>query len=160
VTDFPALLRRLVEAEVEFIVVGGAAATAHGSPRLTLDLDIVYRRASQNIQRLVAALGPCRPYLRGAPPGLPFQWDQQSVQRGFNFTLTTTLGNIDLFGEITAGGGYEDILPHTVFLEVFGMQCRCLSLQRLIEVKRATGRPKDLEGLAELELILEQQRGD
>jgi hypothetical protein len=71
VTDSAALLRTLVEAGVEFIIVGGAAATAHGSARLTLDLDIVYRRAPENIDRLTAALAPHRPYLRGAPPGLP-----------------------------------------------------------------------------------------
>ena len=81
-TDFPAMLQALDEHHVEYIVVGGAAATAHGAARLTLDLDIVYRRTQQNISRLVASLAPHQPYLRGAPPGLPFRWDAETVQRG------------------------------------------------------------------------------
>jgi len=111
VTDFQALLRALSENDVEFILVGGAAATAHGSARLTFDLDIVYRRTPENVQRLVSALAPHSPYLRGAPPGLPFLWDHATVNRGLNFTLTTQLGDIDLLGEITAGGNYNQLLP-------------------------------------------------
>src|SRR5690242_4063521 len=100
-TDLGALVRVLASAGVEFIVVGGAAAIAHGSTRLTLDLDIVYRRSRENLDRLVAALGPHAPYLRGIPPGLPFVWDRTTLDRGMNFTLTTRLGDIDLLGEIT-----------------------------------------------------------
>jgi hypothetical protein len=74
-TDFGALLATLGRHKVEFIVVGGAAAIAHGSARLTQDLDIVYERSVANLERLVAALGDEKPYLRGAPPGRPFVWD-------------------------------------------------------------------------------------
>lgn len=56
---------------------------------------------------------PHHPYLRGAPPGLPFRWDVATLERGLNFTLTTDVGDLDAFGEITGGGGYEDLLPHT-----------------------------------------------
>jgi hypothetical protein len=72
--------------------------------------------------------------------------------------LTTASGAIDPLGEITGGGGYPDLLPHTVVLRIFGIECRCLSLERLIHVKRAAGRPKDLEVIAELEAILEEQK--
>ena len=91
------------------------------------------------------------------PPGLPFRLDGQTIRNGLNFTLTTTLGEIDLLGEITAGGGYENLLPYAVSLDVFGVRCQCLGLDRLIYVKRAVGRPKDLEALAELEAMLEEQ---
>lgn len=155
-TDFRGLLTALIQGQVEFIVVGGAAATAHGSARLTLDLDIVYRRSPDDISRLVEALAPYSPYLRGAPPGLPFVLDQQTVSRGLNFTLSTTLGEIDLLGEITGGGDYDQLLPHSVVLRLFGLTCRGLSLRQLIEVKRAVGRPKDLEVIAELEAISEE----
>ena len=77
-TDFAALLQCLAHAQVEYILVGGAAATAHGSARLTQDLDIVYRRSEDNIRRLASALAPHTPYLRGAPPGLPFTWDDRT----------------------------------------------------------------------------------
>ena len=78
-TDFNALLRLLAENHVEFIIVGDAAATAHGSARLTLDLDVVYKRSSANITRVVDALKTIRPYLRGAPPG--FALPQKSEKR-------------------------------------------------------------------------------
>ncbi len=157
-TDYAALLEALAKSKVDFILVGGAAATAHGSSRLTLDLDIVYSREPDNIQRLVASLAPFQPYLRGAPPGLPFRWDVETVQRGLNFTLTTTSGAIDLLGEIAGGGSYAQLLRDTLVLCLFGIECRCLSLERLIHVKRATGRPKDLEAIAELEAILEERK--
>ena len=155
-TDFKALLQALCNAGVEFILVGGVAATAHGSSRLTLDLDAVYRRSPENIERLVKSLASHRPYLRGAPAGLPFHWDAATIARGLNFTLTTSLGPLVLLGEIVGGGGYDDLLPHTTTLTLFGMTCRCLDLPWLIRVKRAAGRPKDLEVIAELEAILEE----
>ncbi len=159
-TDFPTLLRLFSQHDVEYIIVGGMAATAHGSARLTQDLDLVYQRTPENIARLVAALSSHSPYLRGAPPGLPFRFDGATVQRGLNFTLTTSLGDLDLLGEITGGGGYDDLLPDTVRLQLFGIECLCLGLARLIHVKRAAGRPKDLEAIAELEAILEERSGN
>jgi predicted nucleotidyltransferase len=156
-TDFKSLLRVLAERGVEFILVGGVAATVHGATRLTLDVDVVYRRSRQNIDRLVLALTPSRPYLRGAPPGLPFRWDTATVERGLNFTLTTDVGDLDLLGEIVGGGTYEELLPHTIVIQVFGLECRCLDLPALVRAKRASGRPKDLEAVAELEAILEER---
>jgi predicted nucleotidyltransferase len=155
-TDFRQLLSLLTRGGVEFIIIGGAAATAHGSTRLTEDLDLVYRRTRENIPRLVSAFARTDPYLRGAPLGLPFKLDEQTVRNGLNFTLTTKLGPVDLFGEITGGGGYDDLLPHCVQLKLFDLECQCLGLQRLIQVKRAAGRPKDLDAIAELEAILEE----
>ena len=80
--DFPALLSILVSNDVKFILVGGMAATAHGSARLTQDLDVVYQRDRGNIERLAAALAPHSPYLRGAPPGLPFRWTKARYGEG------------------------------------------------------------------------------
>lgn len=154
--DFAVLLRTLSRHKVEFIVVGGAAAIAHGSARFTQDLDMVYRRSLENEDRLVAALDPYAPYLRGAPAGLPFQWDRSTVERGLNFTLTTTLGDIDLLAEIPGGGSYAELVGAAIELELFQTSCRCLNLQQLIRSKRAAGRPKDLEALAELEAIEEE----
>jgi predicted nucleotidyltransferase len=160
-TDFKALLRALSEAGVDFILVGGVAATVHGSTRLTVDVDAVYRRDARNIDRLVLALVPYHPYLRGAPAGLPFRWDAATIRRGLNFTLTTDIGDLDLLGEITGGGDYESLLRDTISIRVFGIECRCLTLERLIDVKRAAGRPRDLEAIAELEAIREhRERGE
>ena len=155
--DFKAVLAALQAAGVRFILVGGAAATAHGSARLTQDLDLVYARDLDNLTRLAGALAPFNPYLRGAPAGLPFVWDERTLGNGLNFTLTTTLGDLDLLGEITGGGGYTDLVPHCVELSLFGIHCLCLDLPKLIAVKRAAGRPKDFEAIAELEAILEER---
>jgi hypothetical protein len=157
VTDFPGLLTALAGNKVRFIVVGGAAATAHGAARLTLDLDIVYARDHENLDRLSTALAPLAPYLRGMPPGLPFQLDATALRNGLNFTLTTTAGSIDLLGEIVGGGGYDKLLGHTVEMTLFGHACHVLDLRTLIAVKRAAGRPKDFEAIAELEALLEEQ---
>jgi hypothetical protein len=138
---------------VDFILVGGVAATIHGSARLTLDLDIVYSRDPGNLRRLAAALAPHATYPRGAPEGLPFRWDAGTLARGLNFTLTTRIGDIDLLGEIVGGGRYEALVDDTIDVTVFGDHCRCLALDRLIAVKRAAGRPKDYEVLAELETL-------
>jgi predicted nucleotidyltransferase len=157
-TDFAALLQALTQGGVDFIVIGGAAATAHGAARLTLDLDVVYNRSPENMEQLAGALAPYAPYLRGMPPGLPFRLDRKTLSNGMNFTLTTSLGAIDLLGEITGGGNYDDLLPYTIELVLFGLSCRCLNLERLIYVKRAAGRPKDLEALSELEALQEESR--
>jgi hypothetical protein len=157
-TDFRGLLKALAGEGVEFIIVGGAAATAHGSARLTLDLDVVYGRTRGNLSRLVRSLGRAKPYPRGAPPGLPFRWDERTLRAGLNFTLTTTLGDLDLLGEIAGGGSYDDLLPHSVTLSIYDLSCRVLGLDALIRTKRAAGRPKDFESLAELEVIREERR--
>jgi predicted nucleotidyltransferase len=75
-----------------------------------------------------------------------------------NVTLETSVGPLDLLGEVTGGGSYEDLLDHTIEVEVFGIRCRCLDLPALIQPKRAAGRSKDLEAIAELEVIWEEQQ--
>ena len=155
-TDFPSLLGALVDGQVRFIIVGGVAATVHGSSRLTQDLDVVYSRSADNIARIVATLRPLAPYLRGAPPGLPFEWSEATVRRGLNFTLTTQAGDLDLLGELIGGGDYEALVPSSIEVVLFGRRVRCLDLRTLIVVKRAAGRPKDLEAIAELEAIDEE----
>jgi len=158
VTRFAELLRGLASAQVDFVLIGGVAAAAHGSSRVTQDLDIVYSRSAENLNRVVSALGSLKPYLRGAPAGLPFRLDAETLKAGLNFTLTTDLGWIDLLGEITGGGRYDDLAPHAIKVDVFGVTCRVLDLETLIQTKRAAGRPKDFEDLAELEIIRDRQR--
>ena len=121
-------------------------------------MDVVYSRKRANLANLVKALAPYAPYLRGAPPGLPFKFDEPTVRNGLNFTLVTTLGNLDLLGEVAGGGTYEQLLQHTIPMEAFGVTCKCVSLERLVQLKRAAGRPKDLESLAELQILLEERR--
>ncbi|HEY5315419.1 MAG TPA: nucleotidyl transferase AbiEii/AbiGii toxin family protein [Pirellulales bacterium] len=157
-TDFESLIRRFVDAKADFILIGGVAATVHGSARLTRDIDFVYARDDANLARVVAALDGTKAYLRGAPPGLPFRFDEETIRHGLNFTLTCDLGDVDLLGEVTGGGTYGDLLPHSMLIEVLGAPCRCLDLPTLIRVKRAAGRPKDMEAIAELEALYAEQK--
>lgn len=158
-TDFARLLAALDDGGVEFIVIGGFAATAHGSAHVTVDLDVVYARSPQNIARLSRALEPLNPYLRGAPPGLPFRFDAATIERGLNFTLRTTAGDLDVLGEATGRGTYEALVPHSERRQVFGRETLIVDLETLIRLKRAAGRPKDLERIAELEAIVEERNG-
>lgn len=157
-SNFHEILPLLLHEQVDFILIGGGAAIAHGSGRATYDVDVVYARDAENIKKLVRALQPFQPYPRGVPPGLPFLWDERMVLAGLNFTLTTTLGDLDLLGEATGGGTYEKLLPTTELIEVFGTTCRIVTLERLIQLKRAAGRPKDLEIVAELQALLEERK--
>jgi hypothetical protein len=158
-TDFKSLFACFANAKAEVIVIGGVAARAHGSSRYTEDLDLVYARSPANIRRIAAALAGHSPYLRGAPPGLPFNWDEATISRGLNFTLITEYGAIDLLGEVTGGGQYEDLISHTIPATIFDQTFPCLDLEWLIRVKRAAGRPKDLEALAELEMMRDAKTG-
>jgi len=157
VTDFARLLSVLKGAGVEFIIIGGFAATAHGSAHVTVDLDVVYERTAENMVRLAAGLEPLQPYLRGAPPGLPFRFDVETIKRGLNFTLATSAGDLDLLGEATGGGTYAALLPHSEVRELLGLECRFVNLETLIHLKRAAGRPKDIERIAELEILRQEQ---
>jgi hypothetical protein len=155
--DFSGVVGLLTDTGVEVIVIGGLAAQAHGSARITQDSDFLYRRTKENIERLTTALAPHAPYLRGAPPGLPFRFDPPTVERGLNFTLVTKLGDIDLLGEVSGVGSYDAVLPHATALPVFGRQALVIDLPWLIRSKRAAGRPKDLETIAELEALLAER---
>lgn len=151
------MLQVLHGGRVDFILIGGVAAVVHGSATTTNDVDVVYGRERGNIQRLVAALTPFKPYLRGAPPGLPFKWDEKTIRMGLNFTLLTTLGHLDVLGEVAGGGGYDALLPHTELAHIFDVDCRCVTLERLIVLKRAASRPRDFLAVAELEALLEER---
>ena len=154
--QFDKILPLLVNGGVEFILIGGVAGNVHGLARSTFDVDVVYDRSKANLEKIIKLLKPHSPYLRGAPPGLPFTLDLSTLRNGLNFTLTTKLGDLDLLGEVVGGGNYKELLPHTFLVEAFGVKFRCVDLPTLIKLKRAAGRPKDLESIAELQALLEE----
>ncbi len=156
--DFITLLDALTEQDVAFVVIGGLAAVAHGSAHVTNDLDLCYARTPENCARLVAALAPYRPTLRGAPADLPFRWDPRTLLAGLNFTLDTTAGPIDLFGEVPGLGPYAGVRELSQEMLLGSLPCLVLDLEPLIRAKRSAGRPKDLLVLPELEALLALQR--
>ena len=153
-TKLDEIIHVLVGGNVDFILVGGIAAMAHGLARVTVDVDVVHSRAPANLTRIVNTLRPYQPFLRNFPRELPFLWDEQTLQNGMNLTLTTTLGELDLLGEVSGGGNYEQLLPFSERLELFDCFCQCVTLEQLIILKRAAGRPKDIAVLAELKALL------
>lgn len=158
-TDLPTLLTLLADGGVRFILVGGMAGIAHGAARVTFDVDCVYDRAPENLARLASVMASLSPTLRGAPPGLPFVLDEATLAAGLNFTLDTSAGPLDLLGEVAGGGTYESLRPDSIELELFGRPCRVVSLEALLRLKRAAGRPKDLEAIAELEALRDESSG-
>jgi len=160
--DLQKLIEALCRYQVEFIVVGGMAAVAQGAPVTTFDLDICYRRTPENLEKLVVALSPFNPTLRGVPEGLPFVFDAKTLSMGCNFTLSTDAGDIDLMGELTVIGSYEALEPRAQTLDIFGFPVKVMHLRDLIRVKEAIGRLKDravLEILKETLKLSEEETG-
>lgn len=97
----------LVRHGVEFIVIGGQAETLFGSPRITYDIDLCYRRTRENLERLARALPEFQPKLRGVPPDLPCIIDARALALGNNYTFTTNIVDLDLLGHCEPIGDYD-----------------------------------------------------
>jgi hypothetical protein len=155
VTDVEKLLKQLHRHAVKYVLIGGMAAVAQGSSYLTADVDLCYSRDDDNLERMAKALAPFHPTLRGAPLGLPFRLDAPTLRSGLNFTLSTDIGDLDLIGEVAGLGGYDRVLEFSEVLNVYEIPCYVMTLEGLIVSKKATGRPKDLKLVPELEALLE-----
>jgi len=151
-------IRALYDAGVEFVLIGGAAMGIQGSAYLTRDIDICYGRTPSNIDRLAKALQPLSPSLRNAPASLPFKLDAATITAGLNFTLATTLGDLDLLAEVSGLGTFREVLAASEKREVGGVPFQVLSLEGLIKAKTAAGRPRDLYVLPELRALAEAKK--
>lgn len=140
----------LNECGVRYVVIGGLAATAHGSPSITMDLDICYDRRPENLAFLVRALRALHAQLRGAPKDVPFRLDAETIAAGDHFTFATVAGDLDCLG--TPGGteGFEDLAANAEAKDFDGVRALVASIDDLIRMKRAAGRPKDL---VEIEIL-------
>jgi hypothetical protein len=145
------MIGALVAHQVKAILIGGLAMRAHGSAHITEDADFCYERSAANCTALAEAMAPFHPYMRGAPPGLPFKFDTATIQAGLNFTLVSDLGDIDFLGEIRGIGYYDKVLSLCVEKTIFGHRIQVLSLEGLIAAKKLAGRAKDLGHILELE---------
>lgn len=139
------ILRRLVNAGVRFVLVGGLAAQAHGSPSVTYDLDICYARDPGNLERLAAVLSDVVAVRRGLPDDAPRMppLDARTLRAGGLFTLTTRFGDFDLIANPDPGLDYEQLAQGAMASTVDGVLLKVASLDDLISMKRAAGRPKD-----------------
>lgn len=147
--------------KVEFLIIGGQAGLLHGSPTVTYDTDLCYRRTEENLSRLAAALKELKPTLRGAPKDLPFHIDARSLALGSNFTFETTYGPLDLLGWVEPIGTYEDLVDRSEFYDINGVPTATIGLDDLIRIKQHLRRHKDVAALDELLAIRdERSKGD
>jgi hypothetical protein len=152
------ILHALEEHGVDFVVVGGLAGMAHGSRYPTNDTDVAYERGQANLERLATALRELGATLRGAPPDVPFLLDATSLASGANFTFDMTLGPLDILGDPAGAPKYEALRSDAVQATLFGVRVRVASLDHLIAMKEAAGRPQDLLAAGEYRVISDELR--
>lgn len=152
------ILDVLVAHEVDFVLIGGLAAIAHGSARATFDLDVAYGRSDENVERLSRALIELGATLRGAPADLPFRPDPETLRSGLNFTLTTRAGPVDVLGEPAGAPRYEELSRRASVERISGVRIRVSSIDDLIAMKEAAGRPQDKLDAAELRALSDELR--
>jgi len=150
------LLRRLSEGGVEFVIVGGLAAIAHGAQRMTNDVDIAAAFTPENMARLLAALHDVHPRNAVRPDLGDIQASPEELSRFRNLDIVTDIGRLDVLGELPPIGRYADALANSVQIELFGHTCAILGLDDLIRIKQSLARPKDQEVAAELMAIRER----
>jgi predicted nucleotidyltransferase len=138
---------------VEFMVIGGQAATLHGSPLSTFDIDLCYAKTADNLKKLALALREIHPTLRGAPPDLPFRIDAESLALGSNFTFNTDFGPLDLLGWVEPFGTFETLAPRAKRINFASCMLLVISLDDLIRIKRHINRPKDQVAAEQLESL-------
>jgi predicted nucleotidyltransferase len=146
------LLRRLTEAEVDFVVVGGVAVVLQASPRFTRDLDICYATTQDNLERLGRVLIDLGAMLRGIEEDLPFVPDARVLRRTQILTLRTGEGDIDLLVNPDGSPGYAALRRRADRMDLDGLTVVVASIEDMIAMKRAAGRPQDLVDLESLEL--------
>jgi predicted nucleotidyltransferase len=153
------LLRRLVEAAVDFVVIGGLAVHLQGYARFTKDLDIVYATNAANLERLGEVLLELGARLRGIDEDVPFVPDARTLKRTTILTLDTPLGSIDLLVDPVGAARYEDMRERADIVDLDGIEFRVASMDDLLSMKRAAGRPQDVADIDALLTVRRVQRG-
>jgi hypothetical protein len=156
VQNLSELTRRLVSSQVEFVLVGGFAAVAHGVTLVTRDVDICCRFSEANLMRIQSAFADLHPVHRSRPD-LPLQLTSDQCSRLKNLYLKTDLGVVDCLGEVLGLGGFEEVLQQSVELELPFGKCRILDIDALIRAKEAMNRTHDKITVMHLKKIKEQQ---
>ena len=137
------ILKSLLDAGVQFVLIGGLASQVHGSPSLTGDVDICFALDGDNLHRLSEALVSMVAIRRGLATGIDAPIDHRALRAGDVFTLSTRFGDLDLLAHPDPGLDFEALRERSIAAEIFGLEVRVASLEDLIAMKRAAGRPKD-----------------
>lgn len=153
------LIGVLVRAGVDFVVIGGVAVVIQASPRFTRDLDISYATDTANLARLGALLVALDARLRGVEDDVPFAPDARTLRHTQMLTLSTRDGDLDLLVDPPGSPGYAALRRHADIVDLDGDSVRIASLEDLIEMKRAAGRPQDEVDIESLEAARSRLRG-
>jgi len=151
---FNQLLQRLIDAQIEFVVIGGFAGVLHGSAHVTQDLDICAVLTETNIQRLREVLKDLHPRHRMTSQKLSFlEVPAKGDPPVRNLYLVTDWGIIDILTDVIGVGDYERLKSKAVSIPLGNKTCLLMSLDDLIKTKETLGREKDLLVVKELRAI-------
>jgi predicted nucleotidyltransferase len=153
--DLSAILEGLAQAGVEFILVGGLAAVVQGAPVTTMDVDIVHNRVSENIKKLLEFLKSIEAVHR-RPDDKIIEPTESHLSRHGHSLFTTRIGPLDVLAFIEKEQTYDDLIEHTIEIDFRGKKIKVLTLQKLVEIKKASTHPKDKQRLLVLEETLRQ----
>jgi hypothetical protein len=147
------LLKHLTEHHVEFVLIGGMAATVHGSSVVTEDVDLCTHFSLANVERILAALDGLHPRQRMTPDRPALSADASTYVGWRNLYVVTDLGQLDLLGQVTGVGDYSALRQHAISIDLGEFTCWVMGVDDLIRSKIALGRPKDLRVAKELEAL-------
>lgn len=156
--DARELLRRLTAAGVDFVVIGGVAAIVHGSARLTRDLNIVFAPDEANLEALGAVLVQSEARLRGVEEAVRFVPDAATLRNIQLLTMETNAGWFDVHRRPDGAPPYGTLRTRAERMDVGGFSILVASLDDLVAMKRAAGRPQDLVDAETLEAIKRLRR--
>ena len=153
-----ALLLRLQEQQVEFVIIGGVCGVLHGVSLVTQDLDVCCRFTAENLRRIEAAVKDLHPCHRLAANKLPLELTDELCSRLKIMYLQTDRGILDCLGEVAGVGDYEACSQRSVVHEMSYGQFRILDLDTIIAAKEAVARDKDKAAVKQLRAIKERQQ--
>jgi hypothetical protein len=146
------ILLRLADASVEAIVVGMAAAVIQGAPTMTWDIDIVHRRTTDNVERLLSVLKDIDAVARGDSRRI--RPNASHLIGPGHILLETRFGDFDCLGAIDGARSYEDLVDVSAVIDLDGRPLRVIRLDELLQIKKRAGRPKDLAGIPYIEATI------
>ncbi|MFL5928544.1 MAG: hypothetical protein ACJ77E_16555 [Gaiellaceae bacterium] len=152
------LLKALAYGAVDFVLIGGVAGGSYGSAFGTFDVDIAYARDRPNLERLADVLRELGAELRGAPRGPPFRLDAKTLEAGANFTFSTSLGVLDILGDPAGAPPYPRLKGDGTRITLSDTEVVVASLDHLIAMKEAAGRPKDKLMATEYRVLSDELR--
>jgi hypothetical protein len=151
------LVQRLITARVEFVLVGGFAAIAHGVSLMTQDVDVCCPFNPENIRAVHAAVGDLHPVHRMTPQKLPFVWSLELCSGLKNLYLDTDFGPLDCLSSVLGVGEFEEVKRRSIEAPMPLGACLVLDIDALIDAKFATNRTRDRMTILQLKAIKERK---